>query len=543
MRAGGLSVVVPIYNEEYRLGQSGKVVLGWLDDRWTRDFEKVELVLADDGSTDGTATTVRDLEAQAAAARVSVRHLRLSHAGKGAALRAGISRATGSIIAFFDVDLATALEDVDRLIEEAASGTLAIASRAVAGSQLVAREGRLRERLGRAYNTLVRTCLTPGIHDTQCGAKAARAAVWAALLGHSSEDGFSWDAEIVAIARATGVRVLEIPVTWSHDSRSTVRVLPDGIQMVAAVPRIWRHVRRLPPYREDDTLDDRHDRDVLARRSPDDSAPINDELVVYRASVGSAFDAAQAEVLRTHGEHWWFRSKAFWTSRALQGELDRNGILADVGAGIGAVTRQLVWSGPKVVVEPSPELVASSEDLRLVRASAERLPFDDGSVEVLCLLDVIEHLSDPLLALREAARALSTHGRLIVTVPAHTWLWSDADIELGHKRRYTVPLVRSQLVAAGFKPVRAHHIFSWLVPPTFAVRRMGNRPGTEQLGLGFGGRAVAVFAAVLTRLECSCANLLPAPFGTSILAVAESTQTSDQNGSRHSTDVRSPSSA
>lgn len=238
-----LSLVVPVFDEQVRLAESGPQLVEFM----SRFAAGSELIIADDGSSDSTLDVATRLQA-ASTPRVTV--LRLPHAGKGAALRAGLQSARGEFSAFCDVDLATPLEDVERLVLAATAGpVMAIASRDVVTTTIVRPESPERELLGKLYNRLVQTALVPGIRDTQCGAKAASSMIWKEILPHTHEVGFAWDVEVIGVARKLGLAVWEYGVAWSHDSRSKVRPLHDGIAMVRAVPRILRSVRRVSPLR------------------------------------------------------------------------------------------------------------------------------------------------------------------------------------------------------------------------------------------------------------------------------------------------------
>jgi len=148
------------------------------------------------------------------------------------------------------------------------------------------------------------------------------------------------------------------------------------------------------------------------------------------------------------------------------------------------------------------------------------LPIGDETASVVCLLDVLEHLTNPEDALAEAHRVLVPGGRLIVTVPAHPRLWSAADETLGHKRRYTRSMTRAQLTQEGFRVRFLSHIFSWLVLPVWAKRR--TRPGGgPELGLDVASPLVDRTATVLTALENTVITGVRLPIGTSILCVAE----------------------
>lgn len=236
-----------------------------------------------------------------------------------------------------------------------------------------------------------------------------------------------------------------------------------------------------------------------------------------------AFEAANAEsLLEADTTHWWFRGKAEAVNGLLRRWAPAGGWLVDVGAGSGGVTAMLAWPTERtLVVEGSAVLAgtAAARGLRAVRADALRLPVPDGAAAVVCFLDVIEHLADPVAALAEAARAVAPGGLVVVNVPAHAWLWSATDVALGHQRRYRRPLLRSQLAEAGLRPVWASHVFSWCVGPALVARRLV-RSGEAALGTGPTGPLVHRLAGTLNGAERRLLGRATLPLGTSLLAAA-----------------------
>lgn len=492
-----LGLVVPVFNETARLAEYVPELVTYIGKK-----NGSELIFVDDGSSDGTPEMLEDLLTGATA---RARLLRRPHLGKGAAITAGLTESRSELRAFCDLDLSTPLTDLDRLVEVALRAeVLAIGSRDLSGSVLVQPESRVRESLGRLYNRLVQATVTPGVVDTQCGAKAARAEVWRRLLPMCQQTGFAWDAELVAVALSLGIAVQEIAIAWSHDPRSQVKVLRDGLAMVRETPRIWHSARQAHQLR----LSQEDRRAAAAERA-------------------EVFDhASAAQMLAVDRTHWWFRSKAAYVATALartHGPPQDGGWLADVGGGSGAVSAMVGWPTDRLlVVEGNPQLVSSARQhlgLTAVRGSVGRLPVPDASIDVVTLLDVIEHLEDPGDALLEARRVLEPQGRLVVNVPAHGWLWSEADNALGHKRRYTKAMMRSTVREAGFEVELLTHVFSWLVPPVWFVRRLA-RPSQAELGLDRRSWPVTIASLALTAVERAAIGRVSLPFGTSVLCVA-----------------------
>lgn len=487
-----LALVVPVFDEETRFPEFGTELADFV-----AGLPKgSELLFVDDGSTDRTCELVEALAAQRSDA--AVRLLRRPHEGKGAAVAAGIRATTAPFAAFCDLDLSTPLAQLLKVVEAAAAApVLAIGSRDLTASTLLARESRLREALGRTYNRLLQATVTPGVVDTQCGAKAARRDVWERLLPHCRQRGFAWDAELVAVALAIGVGVREIPIEWRHDERSKIKVGRDGFAMVVETGRIWSSARRAGAA----------------------------SLVTAAEGV---FEGRHAdELIDADRTHWWFRGKAALVATALARTGGGHGFLADVGAGAGGVTAMLGWDVERVAVLEAGEVLVRharhANGMPAIRSAVAPVPLGDASVDVVCLLDVIEHLPDPTAALREAARVLRPDGRLVVNVPAHAWLWSSADVHLGHHRRYTRRLLVSQLHDAGFEAQLLSHVFAWLVPPVWVERRL-RRGGEPALGLDRAGFLIDRAAMVLTTVERLLLGRVSVPVGTSLLCVARPTR-------------------
>lgn len=220
-----LSLVVPSYNEAERLPPS----LARMREHLDSSGEEYEVIVVDDGSSDGTAASAE----RAADTWPQLRVLRLErNQGKGAATRAGMLAARGEHRAFSDADLSTPLEELSRLrFHLEGDCQVAIASRA-GDAQIEVHQALRRELMGKTYNRLLQLLVLPGIHDSQCGFKVFTAAAAEACFGPLKTRRFGFDAEVLLRARRHGWRIAEVPVRWRHVEASRVHPLRDASRML-----------------------------------------------------------------------------------------------------------------------------------------------------------------------------------------------------------------------------------------------------------------------------------------------------------------------
>jgi len=234
-----LSLVIPAYNEALRLRPTLEKIVAYMR---ARDFA-VELVIVDDGSSDGTGDLARELlEGQ-----VTYRLLRNEpNRGKALSVRRGMLEGRGQVVLFSDADLSTPIEEADKLLAEIRAGAdVAIASRQLPGSNLTVHQPWYREIGGKAFGKLNQLILLPGIPDSQCGFKAFTREAAHRLLAHQKLTGWAFDAELLYIARKLGMKIAQVPVTWINDPNSKVKMLTDGVKMVQDLLRVKRLHRDL----------------------------------------------------------------------------------------------------------------------------------------------------------------------------------------------------------------------------------------------------------------------------------------------------------
>lgn len=240
-------MVVPAYNEEHRLPATVYKITSFLHGK---DYS-AQIVVVDDGSTDGTALQVEHLAAQ----NPMLRLVRNQHQGKAFTVRTGMLAADGEYVLFTDADGATPIEETDKLLPRLIEGyDVVIASREGLGA-LRHGEPWFRHLMGRVFNFIVRLLAVPGIQDTQCGFKAFRQAAARDLFGHMQlyREGArtvrgamltGFDVEILFLARKWGYRIAEVPVLWFYGADSKISPLKDSWRNLTDVLRVrWNDLR------------------------------------------------------------------------------------------------------------------------------------------------------------------------------------------------------------------------------------------------------------------------------------------------------------
>lgn len=243
-----LSVVIPVYNEAKCLSATllavgehlARLTAAAAGAGGSAGAAPFEIVVADDGSRDESVAL-----AQALADRLPIRIERLAeNRGKGAAVRAGMLAARGDPIFYFDADLSTPLAEMERFLAALAAGAdLVVGTRKHPQARIERWQPPHRVWLGRCYTRLANAVLGLAVSDFTCGFKAFRAAAAREIFTRGRLDRWSFDAEILFLARHLGLRLAELPVRWADRPDSRVRVGSAMVKSFAELLAIRRHAR------------------------------------------------------------------------------------------------------------------------------------------------------------------------------------------------------------------------------------------------------------------------------------------------------------
>jgi dolichyl-phosphate beta-glucosyltransferase len=230
-----LSIIIPSHNEEIRLPRTLRQVFAFLE----KQPYSAEVIIVENGSSDRTLEMARDF---------AERHSNLiviheEQAGKGNAVRRGVLEAQGEYRFICDADLSMPITELGKFLPPVLNDfDIAIGSREAPGAVRY-NEPSYRHWGGRAINLVIRLLILPGLNDTQCGFKCFRAETAERLFNQQTLTGWSFDIEILFLARKKRLCIKEIPVQWYFDADSKVNAVRDALRMIGDIFRI--HINAL----------------------------------------------------------------------------------------------------------------------------------------------------------------------------------------------------------------------------------------------------------------------------------------------------------
>ncbi len=224
----------------------------------------------------------------------------------------------------------------------------------------------------------------------------------------------------------------------------------------------------------------------------------------------------------SHPDYWWYRARTELLHAALGAHLGKPGLLLDVGSADGPSVSWMRAAGRRVTVDLDPRGLERGQG---VCASALALPFRDRTFEAVGAFDVVEHCEPEDRALAELGRVLVPGGRLLLSVPAYQWAWTDHDVRAGHHRRYTRPRLVAAVRRAGFTVERCTYGFAGVFP-LFAAERASRRLRRPEAEPGESTTLPRLPAAVesalvgVSRAEARWLRRRDLPFGSSVFLAA-----------------------
>lgn len=231
-----LSIIIPAYNEETRLPNTLEQVSNFIQQQTYQS----EVLIIENGSSDRTFEIAQDF----AHSHPHIQAIHMVDRGKGLAVREGMLRAAGQYHFMCDADLSMPIAEIKRFIPPALKNfDIAIASREAPGAVRYNEPG-YRHWGGRGTNLLIRWFALPGLHDTQCGFKMFRSDITKDIFSHQTITNWSFDIELLYIARLRGYRILEIPIPWYFNSETKLNPVKDALNMAIDIFTIRSNARQ-----------------------------------------------------------------------------------------------------------------------------------------------------------------------------------------------------------------------------------------------------------------------------------------------------------
>ncbi len=231
MFEGRLSVVIPAYNEATRIGPSLEKAVDVLK----RLAPSHEILIVDDGSRDGTVDVAREAAREADQFRAVVNEVNL---GKGGAVRRGMLEAAGDWVLFCDADESTPMSTLESFLPHTDTQAVIIGTRKNREARVARHQPWLRETMGKGFTLLARLLAGVYVTDFTCGFKLFRRDAAQAIFSRQTLSDWSFDAEILFLARHLGYVIHEVPVIWTNDEDTRVRLLKDTLDSARGLLKI-----------------------------------------------------------------------------------------------------------------------------------------------------------------------------------------------------------------------------------------------------------------------------------------------------------------
>jgi glycosyltransferase involved in cell wall biosynthesis len=419
-----LSILVPVYNEEYYIEQILEEVLSAsLPEGMDR-----EVIVVDDASTDGTREMLREFAARHRQVQVFSHE---KNQGKGAAIRTAVSKATGEVIVIQDADLEYNPQEYEKLLAPILRGE----ADAVYGSRFLASPYRrvlyFWHSLGNRFLTMLSNCFTDlNLTDMETCYKMVRASILKTMPLRSNR--FGIEPELTAKLAKRGCRIYEVPIsyrgrTYEEGKKITWR---DGLKALFTI--LYFAV-------VDDMYDEQYGYDILHSLSK--TQRINR-----------------------------------WLADTIDPWMGEN--VLEIGAGMGNLSLQLLPRRAYTVSDIAPLYLDYLQQLfsHNKRVSVRKIDVEDpkdfegldGRFDTVVCLNVVEHVEKDDVALRNIYSALRPGGRVCVLVPRGPWLFGSLDRGLGHCRRYTEAGLKEKMATAGFQ-VEQQFTFNRVTVPAWFV--------------------------------------------------------------------------
>ena len=228
-RDNSLSIIIPAYNEEKRIGATLKDYLHY----FSKKRKKFEIIVVTDGCIDKTVGIVKSFKSK------HVKNLNYGKKlGKGSAILKGFENANGNIIGFVDADESVKPEDFHKMALLIGEYECVVASRRTEDSKILTKQPIRRRALGRGYNIMVNLLFGLRIKDTQCGAKVFTKNAIKTILAEVGTKGYSFDVEILWRLRRRKFKIKEYPVTWMHMKEGAFNVRKHAFKMLIEIMKL-----------------------------------------------------------------------------------------------------------------------------------------------------------------------------------------------------------------------------------------------------------------------------------------------------------------